>query len=119
MNLEAGAPVGTGVNLIAGFYFVMEIRESERLLLGNKDEPGGMEEKGQVLTNRNVSSLVIDTLCDQAKEHNVAVACFYLDHTVQGEVSPTSMLGALLRQVVNGLEEVPGEIAEAYEDGKK
>ncbi|KAG0125350.1 hypothetical protein HOY82DRAFT_631732 [Tuber indicum] len=33
--------------------------------------------------------------------------------------SPTSMLGALLKQVVGGLEEVPGEIAQAYGEQKK
>ena len=78
-----------------------------------------MEEKGQVLTDRDVSSLVIDRLCDQARGQEVAVACFYFDFAAQREQSSTSMLGALLKQVVNGLEEVPGEIAKAYEDQKK
>ena len=75
--------------------------------------------KGQVLTSRDVSSLVIDSLCDQAKGENVAVACFYFDFAAQKEQSPTSVLGALLKQVVGGLEVVPVEIAEAYEDQKK
>ena len=96
----------------------MEIRGSERLILG-KEEPRRMEGKGQVLTSRGVSSLVIDSLCDQAKGQNIAVACFYFDFAAQKEQSPTSMLGALLKQVVGGLEVVPVEIAEAYEDQKK
>ena len=78
-----------------------------------------MEEKGQILTSRNVSSLVIDRLCDHAEEENVAVACFYFDFAAQNEQSSTNMLGALLKQVVGGLEEVPGEIAKAYEKQKK
>jgi len=72
--------------------------------------------KGQVLTSRDISSLVIDNLCDQAKEQNVAVACFYFDFAAQKEQSATSTLGALLKQVVGGMRGVPVEIAEAYED---
>ena len=69
-----------------------------------------------MLTSRDVSSLVIDWLCDQAQGQNVAVACFYFDFAAQREQSSTSMLGALLKQVVSGLGEVPGEIAKAYEN---
>ena len=72
-----------------------------------------------MLTSRDVSSLVIDSLCDQAKEQNAAVACFYFDFAAQKEQSPTSMLGALLKQVVGGLEGVPVEIAQAYKDQKR
>ena len=72
-----------------------------------------------MLTSCDISSLVIDSLCDQAGGQNVAVACFYFDFAAQKEQSSTSMLGALLKQVVGGLEDVPGEIAQAYEDQKK
>src|SRR5437879_2641153 len=78
-----------------------------------------MVEKWQLLTSRDISSLVIDNLCDQAKGQNVAVACFYFDFAAQKEQSPTNMLGALLKQVVGGLEAVPGEIARAYKDQEK
>jgi len=77
------------------------------------------ERKGQVLTSCDVSSLVIDTLCDQAEEQNFAVACFYFDFAAQKEQSLTSVLGALLKQVVSGLSEVPEEIARAYGNQKK
>ena len=77
-----------------------------------------MGEKGQVLTSRDASSLVIDRLCDQAQGQNVAVACFYFDFAAQREQSSTSTLGALLKQVVSGRGEVPGEIAKAYENQK-
>ena len=60
---------------------------------------------------------MVDRLCDRAKGQNAAVACFYFDFAVQKEQSPTSMLGALLKQAVGGLEKVP-EIATAYEDEK-
>jgi len=68
-----------------------------------------------VLTGRDVSSLVIDELCDQAGGRNATVACFYFDFAVQKEQSPTSMLGALLKQLVCGLEETPEEISRAYQ----
>ena len=89
-----------------------------RLISGNKGGPRGMKGSGQVLTSRNISSLVIDTLCDQARGQNVAVACFYFDFAAQKEQSSTSILGALLKQAVGGLGEVPGEIAQAYEEQK-
>jgi len=60
---------------------------------------------------------VIDSLCDRARK-KAAVACFYFDFAAQKEQSSTGMLGALLKQVVGGLGEVPGEIVEAYEDQK-
>ena len=90
----------------------------ERLSLGNEDESPEREEKGQVLTSCDVSSLVIDKLCDQARGRKVAVACFYFDFAAQKEQSPASMLGALLKQVVSGFEEMPEEIAQAYEEHK-
>ena len=73
----------------------------------------------QVLTSYDVSSLVIDKLCDLAKGRNVAVACFYFDFAARKEQSPAKVLGALLKQVVRGMEKVPREIVQAYEDQKK
>ena len=72
-----------------------------------------------MLISCGVSSLVIDSLCDRARQQNAAVACFYFDFAAQNEQSSESVLGALLKQVVRGLEEVPGEIARAYEDQEK
>ena len=72
-----------------------------------------------MLTSCGVSSLVIDSLCDQARERNVAVACIYFDFAAQKEQSSTSVLGALLKQVVGGLDKVPEEVARAYQDQKK
>jgi len=65
------------------------------------------------------SSLVIDNLGDRASSQGVVVAGFYFDFAAQAEQSPASMLGAVLRQVVSGLEEVPKEIVKAYEDQKQ
>ena len=71
-----------------------------------------------MLTSCDVSSLVIDRLCDQARGPGVAVACFYFDFAAQKEHSPTSILGALLKQVVGGLDETPVEISRGYQDQK-
>ena len=67
-----------------------------------------------MLTRHGVSSLVIDALCGQASEKNIAVAGFYFDFAAQKEQSPTAVLGVLLKQILYGLEEVPGEIVEVY-----
>ena len=61
---------------------------------------------------------MIDSLCDRARGQNVAIACLYLDFAARQEQSSTSMLGALLKQLVTGLGEVPGEIVQAYEEQK-
>ena len=78
-----------------------------------------MGEREQALTNGGISSLVIDSLCDQARGLDVAIACFYFNFAAQKEQSSTSVLGALLKQVVGGLDEVPAEVVRAYEDQKK
>jgi len=62
---------------------------------------------------------VIDSLCDQAGEQNATVACFYFDFADQKDQSPANTMGALLKQVVGGLEEIPEEISQAYEKQRK
>jgi len=61
---------------------------------------------------------VIDTLCGLAREQNANVACFYFNFAVQKEQSPTHMLGALLKQLVCGLEKTPEEVSLAYQGQK-
>ena len=75
-----------------------------------------MEDRGQILTSGDISSLVIDSLCDQAREQNTTVACFYFDFAAQKEQTTPNMLGAVLKQLVCGLEETPEEISRAYRD---
>jgi len=76
-------------------------------------------EEGQSLTSCHVSSLVIDRLCDRAVEHNAGVAGFYCDFAARKEQSPTNILGAVLRQLVGGLAEIPEEIKQAHRDYKR
>jgi len=102
------------VTAIAQLCFAMETQGSARHLLGNNDEPRGIEMRA--LTSCDVSSLVIDTLCERAGGQNVAVACFYFDFAVQQEQSSTSVLGALLKQLAVGLGELPEEMVQAYEE---
>jgi len=49
----------------------------------------------------------------------MAVACFYFDFAARKEQPATSMLGSLLKQVVGGMEKIPEEIAQAFEEQKK
>ena len=69
-----------------------------------------------MLTIRDVSSLVIDSLCNQVGGRNAIVACFYFDFAAKNEQSPTNMLGSLLKQLVCGQGEIPEEISRAYQD---
>ena len=61
----------------------------------------------------------MDRLGDRAEGQGVTVAGFYFDYATQKEQSPANMLGAVLKQVVSGLEEVPEEIVRAYEGRKQ
>jgi len=117
-SLEAGAPVVREVDLITQSSFTIGVRVLAKLTLGNTNEPRRVEGKWKVLTSHDASSLVIDNLCNQAKGQNVTVACFYFDFAAQSEQSLAGILGALLKQLVFGLEEIPEEISEAYEGRK-
>ena len=74
-----------------------------------------------VLTGCDSSSLVIDTLCDEAGEagEDISVACFYFDFAAQKEQSAGNMLGALLKQVVGSFKQIPREIRDMFEKHKK
>jgi len=111
-------PVVRGGNPITQSCFATEIRVLGKHTLGNRNEPQGVEEKLQVLTRYDVSSVVIENLCDQTRRQNTTVACFYFDSAAQEEQSPANMLGSLLKQLVFGLEEIPEEISRAYKDRK-
>ena len=71
-----------------------------------------------MLTSRDVSSLVVDRLCDEAAGENTAITCFYFDFATRKEQSVTSMLGSLLKQIVGGLETIPEEILRTFRGQK-
>ena len=51
-------------------------------------------------TASNISSLVIDSLCDGLCEEDIAVAMFYCDFRNQQQQTAADMVGAILKQVV-------------------
>ena len=67
----------------------------------------------------NTSSLLIDTLYHTIDGDNVAVACMYCDFYSDKEQSATSVLVALLKQLVAGVETIPEAITKAYERAKR
>ena len=71
-----------------------------------------------MLTSCDVSSLVTDRLCGQAGGQNASVACFYFNFAIRDEQSPAHVLGALLKQLICGLEEIPEEVSLAYQGQK-
>jgi len=62
---------------------------------------------------------VIDTLCDAFDGQNVVVACIYCDFHEHKEQSATSVLAALLKQLVAGVDPIPEEIKEAFDRAKR
>jgi len=63
--------------------------------------------------------VVVDYLCDQVTEQDMAVACFYYDFASREAQSPINMLGALLKQLLSGLGEIPVEIVGKFRGQKK
>ena len=72
-----------------------------------------------MLTRNKISSLVIDTLCRQARGQNIAVLSFYCDYQTRKDQSATKIIGSLLRQVVATATRVPDEIHDAFEESKQ
>ena len=70
------------------------------------------------LTARYTSSLVIDRLCDQAREEDLVVAWLYCDFLAQQEQTVINMIGAILKQLV-GRREIPKDIREAFQEGRR
>ena len=61
---------------------------------------------------------MIDSLCDQAGEKDIAVIGFYYDFLAQQEQSTINILGAILKQLIcRG--EIPEHIREAFRKAKK
>ena len=67
---------------------------------------------------RDTSSLVIDSLCDQARREDIAVASLYYDFLAQREQTITNVLGAILKQLV-GRGDMPEDIRKAFQEGKR
>jgi len=107
------------VKVISQFYFVMEIRGSARRLSANMNYPHRRDDSEPTLTSGDGSSLVVDKLCCEAKRQNTAVTCFYFDFAARKEQSATSILGSLVKQIVNGMERILEEISRAFQEQKK
>ena len=71
-----------------------------------------------LLTTRNTSSLVIDSLCDHTVEENIAVAVFYCDFISQQEQTINNIVGAILKQLV-GRGRIAKDLREAFQKAKK
>ena len=61
---------------------------------------------------------MIDSLCDQAKKEDIAVAGLYYDFPAQQEQTITNMMGAILKQLV-GRGDIPDSIRKAFQEAKK
>jgi len=72
-----------------------------------------------LLTDRDSSSVLVDHLCDQVIEQDMVVACFYYDFASREAQTPTNMLGSLVKQLLNGLGEIPGEIVQRFRSQKR
>ena len=69
------------------------------------------------LTAGNTSSLMIDTLCDRAREEDITVAWLYCDYNTQQDQTAINMIGAILKRVVGS--EIPQDIRKAFQEGRR
>src|SRR5207302_396507 len=72
-----------------------------------------------LLTSLDGSSMVVDYLCVQAREEEMAVACFYYNFASRTEQSPENMLGSLLKQLLGRFGAMPVEITREFRNRKK
>ena len=72
-----------------------------------------------MLTTNKISSLVIDTLCEQACREGIVVLFFYCNSQEQKDQSAVNIIGSLLRQFVVGAAEIPKGIHSAFEESKQ
>ena len=61
-----------------------------------------------------ISSLVIDTLREQARAKNITVLYLYCDYQAQKDQSAVNMIGSLLRQIAVAATRIPNEIQSAF-----
>jgi len=78
---------------------------------------GGILLKKRPLIATYTSSLVIDSLCDQARKGDIAVAWLYCDYNTQQEQTAINMMGGILRRLVGT--EIPDDIRKAFQEGRR
>lgn len=71
------------------------------------------------MSDKNISSLVIDRLSDGIGGDNVSVVYLYCNFQAQKSQSPAQMIASLLKQVVSGLEAIPVEFDRAFRKAKQ
>ena len=79
---------------------------------------GALCKKRGLLIAWNISSLVIDSLCDQEGKEDIIVAALYCDYLNQQEQTSTNMIGAILKQFV-GKRDIPKGLHKTFQEEKK
>ena len=69
-----------------------------------------------MLTGCDDSSLVVDKLRDQAKGQNTVVTSFYFDFAVRKELTATTILGSMLKQIIKGIKILPKKISRGLKE---
>ena len=69
-----------------------------------------------MLTGCDDSSLVVDTLRDQAKGQKTVVTSFYFDFAVRKELTATAILGSMLKKIIKGIKILPKKISRGLKE---
>ena len=68
-----------------------------------------------LIISGEISSLVIDSLCERTCKESVVVLSLYCDYQAQNDQSAVNMIGSLLAQITSGAAQIPLEIQRAFE----
>ena len=60
---------------------------------------------------------MIDRLCDQAREEDLAVAWLYCDYNIQQEQTVFNIMGAILKRLVG--RKIPEDIRKVFKEGRR
>ena len=78
---------------------------------------GPLQQVG-ILTISNISSLVIDWLCDQVRNRDIAVTGLYCDYLAHEQQSATNIMGAILKQLLER-DGIPDSLRQVFRAGKR
>ena len=68
-----------------------------------------------LIISGEISSLVIDSLCERTYKESAVVLSLYCDYQAQNDQSAVNMIGSLLAQITSGAAQIPLEIQQAFE----
>ena len=126
-SAEWGGKLASGGDRVSGVELQSSATEADCVILlrqsGCGEDSYQVSEKAlanerTLLTARNISSLVIDSLCGRVRNRDIAVAGLYCDYLAQEQQSAANMLGAILKQLFER-DGIPESLRQVFRSEKR